>query len=1060
MRSFHYFAFFAAVGAPCLTAWGCAETPVPAAAKGKVYDLTQTSEFSTAQYLPEVHEFKVEQFTVTPPNGSSLVLNGVFTAKLHVAVSAEPVRADVEFGLATPDGQHCELGTLELHHLETYFEAADRANAAPALDEPAAPSLAACKQGESCKAAGEACIGFLEAQPPTAAEIAANKVVAPKEIWRCMTDDYAVGTVASRKAGKHLVNPADLAGGSTAGVYLLELTTSVPQTCAKLVGKSDLTLWVAFDAEGRTAFDQRPAAAVLKDALTGQTSVSDDSFVHRLAAYDVPLGESLAEQKDWSLDFIELTTPGSLLLYNDLLHKTTDLTLAAKLAVSGKELTAPAPVGKDALSFTAKMHAGQALPDCVASIGVPGPPDEPVEFLTGEKNGDGTPKTVSELTSTVGDAQAVFARDLELHWPDAVHDRMVTGDWKCTRTFAVEVCATSALAFTAESPKCHSVEFELLHAHNDAVIPKPAGGGGGQPKNMQACDENLLKDYQKWVKLQSEAESEAKFEKFYVIDWMAYWENSFKYHPPTSMAYWKFVFTDTTTRTEVWKDIRECVEGTVALNSKSDLKLGAECDGNKTWLGKKGGSSLAAYAYVMEYVWESYKKYRNDAVGWSRGSYRTECEGIADGRVCGKINNDPNRVNEIKDKVLALVAANAYGDQYAKDISLAGEGHRCIGMMRSLQRVSYDMSNPGSGIYSPISDDGAFFNEMLPRRCIAKGYEDERKKVWAQIEAKCATKPTENVNNASGYSGERILVKKWLLDVSLPEKGGIQPKFRAGLLTDVRTKSVGGGNKNRDMKFTFGPELNLWLDTSASGIGEIIEKITLYKWHMQAEFYAGKGGEADKATWMDAGQEVLMRHIYRIRFPMPPVPSVDWPEPPGFSKEKEKCKYIRPLPCPVGLELCVAMTAKAEIGISAKVIKNGLKGSNENENDDGYKTWPGGEGTVEPSMGVVATARVGIDFVFGSAGVKVEVDVIKYGLPVSVGCIWTIKSTDKGIEYKIKPYIKASRVISTLSGAISLYVRLKFPKKEWSQKLYDWEGKKDELDLFSFSDLEKGTVGF
>ena len=158
------------------------------------------------------------------------------------------------------------------------------------------------------------------------------------------------------------------------------------------------------------------------------------------------------------------------------------------------------------------------------------------------------------------------------------------------------------------------------------------------------------------------------------------------------------------------------------------------------------------------------------------------------------------------------------------------------------------------------------------------------------------------------------------------------------------------------MKFTFGPEVKLDLMVNTGDWRQIFSVEHIYRWHMQSEFYATQGGASPKATWIDAGQHVLLKDIYRIRFPMPPVPYVEWPEPPGFSKEKERCQYIRPGASPAALELCVAMAAKAEIAIQARILANGLKGTD--ESDQGTDTWPGVEGKVEPQASLVGTAEI------------------------------------------------------------------------------------------------------
>ena len=1071
---------------------GHATTPDAGPPEGPIYDLTHTDHHALPAYRPQVSQFDVVSASLNQPTGQAELYVGhpaKFTAGVHI--TAEPLEAPLYYGLRNADA-FCVIGDVGVDHLAEYFDAAARANAALAAQTPVldAGSLSDCAESRACDAEGEECVGIVRTGlpadydpdaaldpnatvPDAPAPDAVDGLPEPEESigWACMRPAYAA-TLGAPAAPPLTLSPADLAG-SVQREYTVTIEDLLPERCAPLAADATAELWVSFDPDWTTLYPGRPGG---QDETHADVEATHDAMedvdaaaerhgrIHaqRLAGAE---GRSVGPvHADPGVDFElrHLMTGSSVVLLHEDVQQPWDFEVTALFSVDGTldaEHAAQLEGAREHFAFTLQP-TGEPREGCV--LPEPLPAFDPRALAVDDAEGHDSDTADAEIHVE----RTVKEHGFALHVAGDLRTAVVSGDWSCFDHFEVRGCFQTALE-QADAPglglenDCATLQvvFErVLPEPEDAVPPNepPPNEPQGLPDAEQhfrekaagagGCDESLLTEYTERMRRYYELERSIKITNWYVMDYGRFLErvgvgDNWDYGPYNLPRGW---FSGHIARSPwVGGDVKACLDSFEARGVVA------------------GDHPYCYWIYSINRDYEAYRRLRRyfltddgrggdyiafkaDPFAKTNSWYNWKCSGIHSGYFARYWADPVNLLRTWADRWKHPDPIHAqYDVTQRRNVTAVVSGGSEIGCATSglymLQR--YRIADDGRVEYIP--DDDAFYTEYLPRvieKGAAKARADE---IWNQLVNSCTS------FSAPAWSSEAIQQTR-IVPSLYPSKsvnfGTVNFGAEGGLVNDVLINKITGA-----FVLTAGPKVRMWTDGVLAP--ELGGGIAFNVQDIFGAWLLGRFFSDIVSSHITAGFHVLTQDLWKLKYRLPEQFLI--PMPPPLEKEVEKCKSFFYDGVPVGVELCA--------GIGGAV---GIKGDGPNDEATltvekvgttaGADGRPGIVGRVIPFIALNTSGSIGIDFLAGVTGFKLNLDpTIELQFPIEPSLHWSLRwLADVGrLAWELVPGIRIGFDVVGFGGNLVFQVKFRWGD-EYGWTIVEW----DPLDLASETLLERFHV--
>ncbi len=1032
-------------------------TPTPTRAPQR-YEIEAVRDAEPLHYVPEVAQVSVLEFTVGDGRGGPLYLGHQVEMRAQLDVLAEPFKAMVWYGLQDEDGDFCVIDHISLEHLTAMYDAADRANAIAGLREDTTtvtPSLEDCSDGQVCPA-GEECAIFEERVPTGTSSFVPDTDIgnvvpqvpeegpAPDAIeyelqqnFKCTTQAYAAAQVAKAKSVPKQLSPADLAG-SVQQRHAIGATTTLPDSCASLIGAGDVTAWVAFDPEFDTNFIARPEYDP-NEPLQEEPDLDEDIQrllqelrAHRQALPEtVPVADVLPDP-GLNAEFRHLRVGSSVVLIDPEEAPGGDFHVGADYSFDGEPSPSQAEaLGAPDVSFAFTMRpVGKARAGCTPPNPLPSMTAVPLDIIYGEGGEEAPPFAVGTPLDV----------SLPLHLPPALREKVFT-DWACWDQYEIEGCLTTNI------PQDPEIGTEDDCAYTSVIV-----GRNAQPEDAETvaapapllfsrvprlgsagCSDTLFKAYAENMKKHHELENSVHIDDYYVFNYLDWVWGSLSY-PGAGNG---FTYITNAARQQAYYNhikayLTECEE----LGGQSCYKA---------WGAKHSPWNIDIRNYTehtVPYFWNqwdptkgSYPSFKKNPQLGTRSGFNFECEGIYNGSVCSFINYDLTRVPQLATAIRDVLTKNQTSNPLMAKISPHGI-HRCVSRgWYALERYKID----DRGKVETIPDDDIFYTEYLAKVCAKGKYKAAADLIWKQIASSCTYVAKPFADSGAGiYAGRFVPELYKTYDTGF--KSGLKGVVEGGIVNDYIVATA-----MKQFKLIFGAQGRIYLESDPNN--DVVGGINvhdIFKTWMLGNFYSDI-----LSSNVEAGFHVLTHDIWKISFKIP-TGEFELPNPPELSKEVEKCKHLWKFPMPFRIELCGSVGGKLDLQVGAKILKNGIEGVDPNKSD-----WPGISGTITPGAAVFNKGRAGVDVLIASAGLVLTIDpTIGVFIPIEVGAKWDLSMpTFRQLDFTLSPYVKTTLELKALGGQMSGYTRWKIGNT--SEDEYPIPGAKwDPLDIGNLAGQE------
>lgn len=1030
--------------------------------------------------------------SATQPTGRTALYVGHptrFTAE--VRVTAEPLEAPLYYGLRTADA-FCVIGDVGVDHLAEYFDAAARANAALAAQMPVidAGSLADCAETRACADADEECVGVVRtglpedydpnaaldpnavvpsAPPPDEADIRPDPV--ESVAWECMRTAYAA-TLAAEEAGNGsspiTLSPADLAG-SVQREYILSIEDVLPERCVPMTADATADLWVRFDPDWTTLFPGRPGGQnevhedveATHDSMEDiDTTVARHTRIHegRLAGAEGRVVGPIHPDPGVDVELRHLMTGSSVVLLHEDVQQPWDFEVTTLYSVDGALDAAHAAQlasAREHFSFTLRP-TGEPREGCVLPDPMPSFDARPLAI--DDAQGRDSPTADAELHAE----RTVKEHGFALHVAGELRTAVVYGDWSCFDHFEVRGCFETELE-QADAPglglENDCATIELLF---ERVLPEPQGpeAPGNEPQGLPeaerrfrekaagggGCDQSLLEEYTARMRRYYELERSEKITNWYVMDYGRFLErvgvgDNWDYAPYNLPAGW---FSGHIPRSPwVGGDIKAC------LDSFEERGVVAGDHPYCYWI-YSINDDYEAYRRIRRYFLTDdgrggdYVAFKADPFERTNSWYNWQCSGIHSGYFAQHWGDPVNTLRTWADRWKNPDPIHAqYDVTQRRNVTRVVSGQAETACARSglymLQR--YRVADDGRVEYIP--DDGAFYTEYLPRvmeKGAAKARADE---IWNQLVDSCTS------FSAPAWSSEAIQQTRIVPEL-YPSKsvnfGTVNFGAEGGLINDVLVSKVTGA-----FVLTAGPKVRMWTDGVLApelGGGIAFNVQDIFSAWLLGRFFSDV-----VSSHITAGFHVLTQDLWKLKYRLPEQFLI--PMPPPLEKEVEKCKSFFYDGVPVGVELCA--------GIGGAV---GIKGDGPNDEATltvekvgttaGADGRPGIVGRVIPFIAMNTSGSIGIDFLAGVTGFKLNLDpTIELQFPIEPSLHWSLRwLADVGrLAWELVPGIRIGFDVLGFGGNLVFQVKFRFGN-EYGWTIVEW----DPLNLASETLLERFQV--